>query len=99
MPMTDVKTVMLHGFQNLDANNALARDTGLPVASQEHIEHDGEGVDGWNVWLRVDWADPAPHGEPFSSVEEFDADFNSLEAAYLYADALADHHETEVDAY
>ncbi len=66
----------------------------LPDGSRESCCN-GE-PDGFNVWLR----DNEPgNGEPFDSVDEWDADFKTEDAARLYAEALAAKFETEIDEY
>lgn len=94
-------TVMLHGFINLDVDGNLSRDSAQMTVSQEHADYDGEGLDGWNVWVRRDYSEDHPdhEKEPFTSIDGYEADFSSLEPAFLYADALAEKLKTEVDAY
>lgn len=94
-------TVMLHGFINLDCNNDPCRHSGLIMFSQEHWDYDLDGADGWNVWLRRDYpmrGTDTPQ-EPFDSHPDYDADFASVDAAMMYAEALAERFDCEIDAY
>lgn len=91
--MTDIRyTVMLHGFtREYDASGN--------VMSQDHCDFDSPDCDGWNVWLRRDWSSPNEHHEVFDSDDDWDADFNSLEAAQTYAVALQQLFDCELDEY
>ncbi len=80
-----VTAVMVHAFAN--------GVNGIGLEYQEHT-NDPEDTAGWNVWLRLD-----PPGEPFTMDPEFDADFPTRRAAMIYAEALAQHFNTEIDEY
>ena len=83
--------VMLHGFEVLIMEDG--------SHTQQHCDCDAPECDGWNVWLRRQFDEPNEHGEPFDSADEWDADFQSYDAAWVYAKALSERFDAFIDEY
>lgn len=84
----DTKTVMIHGEREIEGG-------------KEHADFNSPDATSFNVWLRVDYCkqNPLRNIEPFTSVERWDADFTSMAAAQLYADALAEFQQCDIEKY
>lgn len=61
-------------------------------------EHAGKRTpEGWCVWLREET--PDDDQQPFDSVDAWEATFQCVDAATLYADTLAPRFTAEVEIY
>jgi len=88
-------TVMLGAFIEMDEDNQFCRETGKPCVSDQYCEHDD--ADKFHVWLRRDYLNAGL--SKADSHPAYNADFTTLVGARVYARALAEQFEAEIDEY
>lgn len=75
-------TIMVHAFVNLNDNGEVDPNGQYP----EHAwapDCGEDGPNGWSVWVRKET--PNDPIEPFTSVDEYDQDFETYDEADAYA--------------